>query len=270
MSNECRLRLNRIRPKSAAVFLAVLLIALSAVSLADAELTQKGDVFVKFDGGISPESLPRRSPAPIAVRIEGTVRVPAGAEPPSLSRMRIALNRNGRLDTAGLPVCRRSQLTATTASEALAACGPSLVGGGGIVAKTDFPGQARGLLRGEVTLFNSVDAGRPAILAHVFQPSPPVSYVIAFEIRRSSGTFGTVITAKLPPSLQHNGYLKSIFLRLQRRYTYRGRPHSYLSASCAAPPGFSLGTFPFAKASMTFDDGRVLSATLTRSCRVRG
>ena len=51
---------------------------------------------------------------------------------------------------------------------------------------------------------------------------------------------------------------------------YRGQRRSYLSATCDAPAGFPGATFPFAHASMTFADGRTLSSTLTRSCKVRG
>jgi hypothetical protein len=50
-----------------AAFLAVLALALTAVSTANAELTQRGDLFVRFGGGISPRALPRHSFAPIAV-----------------------------------------------------------------------------------------------------------------------------------------------------------------------------------------------------------
>jgi hypothetical protein len=79
-----------------------------------------------------------------------------------------------------------------------------------------------------------------------------------------------VITGTLPPSVNRNGYLESIFLQLGRRYVYRGRPRAYLSASCPAPSGFSAAIFPFARASISFDDGRTLSSTLIRTCRVRG
>lgn len=250
------------------IFVAALLAALLAVSVANAELTQKGDLFIHFDGGISPKALPRKTLAPIAVRIEGTVRVPAKQDPPSLTRIRIALNRGGHLDTRGLPVCSRGQISSVDSSQAIAICGDALVGSGGIVARTAFPGQSRYLLRGDVVLFNSVEDGRPAILAQISQSAPaPTTNIVTFRIRRGTGTFGTVITGELPPALEHNGYLKSIFLTLQRSYVYRGQPRAYLSASCPALPGSSVAVFPFAKASMSFDDGRVLSATLTRTCR---
>jgi hypothetical protein len=204
------------------------------------------------------------------VRFEGTVRVLEAAERPKLEQIRIALNRNGALDLQGLPVCRRSQLVSTDASGALAACGPSLVGSGGVVAYTELPGQPNHLLRGDLLLFNTVDGGRPAILAYIFEPSPPITSFVTFAIQQKAGTFGTVITADFSSSDQSTGYLKSIFLRLQRRFVYRGQSHSYLSARCAAPQGFSKAAFPFAKASMSFDDGRTLSSTITRTCSVKG
>jgi hypothetical protein len=112
--------------------------------------------------------------------------------------------------------------------------------------------------------------GRRAILAHIFQRDPaPITRIVVFNIRRSRGALGTVISGRLPEVVSRNGYLKTISLQLQRRYRFRGRDRSYLSASCAAPAGFTVATFPFANTSMTFDDGRTLSSTLVRSCAVR-
>jgi len=248
----------------------VTVLAFAAIP-ASAELSQRGDLFVRFDGGISPRALPRKAPAPIGVRIEGTIRVPPGQQHPSLRRIRIALNRAGRLNTAGLPRCQRNQIDPATPTEALAACGSSLVGSGGIIARTALPDQPAATVRAEVLLFNSVDHGRATILAHIYQTEPsPTTRIVSFEIQRRGGTFGTVISGELPESLNHNGYLKSIFLQLERRYLFHGRQRSYLSAACAAPAGFTAATFPFAKASMSFDDGRTLASTLVRSCRVAG
>ncbi len=250
-------------------FLAILMLVFAAS--AGAELSQKGDLFVNFDGGISPRALPRDELAPIAVSIEGKIRGLSGQHPPALRRIRIALNRGGVLDAKGLPTCRQSQIEFATGSQALAACGTALVGAGGIVARTDLAGQANALIRGEVLLFNSVVDGRPAILAHIYQRKPAqIIRLVVFRIQRTGGQLGTVINGTLPPALNTNGYLESIFLQLQRSYVFHGKRKAYLSASCAALPGLSLAVFPFAKVSMSFADGRTLSSTLTRSCKVRG
>lgn len=252
------------------VFLSVVVLAALGAASASAELAQKGDLFVRFDGGVSPRDLPRDSLAPIGVRIEGTIRTHSGHGPPALRRMKVALNRTGRLSSRGLPVCRQRQIDSTTPAEALAICGPALVGTGGLTARTSFKDQSAYLLRGEVLLFNSVAHGRPAILAHVFQHDPgQVVRFILFYIRHSGGTFGTVITADLPPSFNRNSSLKSISLQLQRNYVFAGHRRAYISASCPTPPGVPLAIFPFARVSMSFADGRTLSSTLIRSCRVR-
>jgi hypothetical protein len=119
-------------------------------------------------------------------------------------------------------------------------------------------------------LFNSVVGGRQAIIAHVFQHDPaPITRVIVFRIRHARGAFGTVLEATVPPGVNRTAHIKTIYLQLERHFVYRGRPRSYLSAGCAAPRGFTDVTFPFARAAVTFEDGRTLSSTLVRSCRVR-
>lgn len=251
--------------------LLALLLAVYA-SAASAELTQHGNLFIRFDGGISPRALPRHELAPISVRVEGTIRVPRGGDPPPLREIEVAVNRAGKLSTEGLPTCRREDLKSASPSEALATCGTALVGSGGIVGRASLADdQARLELRAEVLLFNGSDHGRPTILAHVYQAQPlPIVRVFDFSIRRpAKGTFGTVLTGKLPESLNRNGYLKSIFLNLERRYRFRGEERSYLSAACSAPAGFNVATFAFGRASMAFEDGRTLSSTLIRSCAVK-
>jgi hypothetical protein len=260
------------RPYRSRLSMALAIVALATVGAASAsaELTQSGNLFIRFDGGISPQALPRKALAPIAVRIEGTIKALGGDQPPAARRITIALNGGGRLSAKGLPVCHRRQVDLTSSSEALAACGPALVGAGGLTVRTNLSNQATSLARGEILLFNSVGHGRTEILAHVSVHNPaPVTRVVEFDVHHSSGTYGTVITTKLPDSLTRNIYLKSIFLQLQRRYVFHGERRSYLSADCAAPAGFPGAVFPFARASMSFDDGRTLSSTMTRSCKVR-
>jgi hypothetical protein len=249
---------------------AALLSVTATVSLAQAELTQSGDLFVSFSGGIDPGALPRRSLAPIAVRVAGKIRTLTGHRPPSLRQITIEINQGGRLDTHGLPVCPPARIEATSSEGALAACREALVGGGSFAAKVAFPEQTAFPSRGRILAFNSRSNGHRTILAHVYGAEPaPISRLIVFHLRHGSGPYGTVLSGDLPETLIHWGYLKRISLSLHRLFTYRGRVHSYLSAACDAPPGFRSASFRFAHASMTFEDGRTLSSTLTRTCRVR-
>jgi hypothetical protein len=249
---------------------ALVAVSLFAASLADAELIERGDLFVKFEGGIAPLALPRNANAPISVRVAGTIKTLSGDRPPALRWITIAINRGGRIDTKGLPLCRRSQIEPATSQEALASCGPALVGEGRYVGAVSLSEQNAFPLQGRILAFNAIVDGQRAILAHVYGANPvPNSRILVFHIRSSGGTFGTILTAALPVRLNRYGYLKKIVLNLQRHFTYRGRVHSYLTAACAAPAGFSSASFPFVRVSMTFSDGRKLASTLTRTCRVR-
>ena len=246
-----------------------LLAALLFVPDAGAELSQSGGLFARFGGALSPRILPRDSRAPVSVRIEGAIRAPDDREPPALRRIEVALNRGGVLDARGLPACHRTEIASATPRTALARCGHALVGSGGITARTAFPGQPGYLLRGEVLLFNTVADGHPAILAHVFQREPtPVVRFILFHVHRTSGTFGTVLDARLSPSFNRNGYLTSLFMQLGRTFVSDGRHRAYISAGCPTPPGIPIASFPFARVAMGFAGGRTLSATLIRACKV--
>lgn len=240
-------------------------------SLVQAELTARGDLFVRFSGGITPNALPRHSRAPISVNIVGMVRTLSGERPPALRGISIAINQGGQIDSHGLPVCSRGLIEPSSSAEALARCGPALVGRGSYDADVAFPEQSSFPSHGRILAFNARLNGKRAILAHVYGAEPvPITRIIVFSIHESGGTFGTVLEGHLPATLNRWGYLKRISLSLHRNYTYRGQQRSYLSAACAAPAGFPGATFPFALASMAFADGRTLSSTLTRSCKVRG
>lgn len=243
---------------------------LSVAPAARAELVAHGDLFVNFKGGLEPTALPRDSLAPISVTVDGTVRTLSGERPPALRQISIELNRGGVLDSRGLPVCRYNELVSTPDRQALANCRDALVGSGSYLADTAFPEQLAFPSAGHILAFNAVVGGRPAILAHVYGTDPvAITRIITFHISHSRGPYGTVLTGALPPTLNRYGYVKRIYLSLHRRFSYGGRPRSYISAACPAPPGFPGAVFPFARASMAFADGRTLSSTLTRSCKVR-
>jgi hypothetical protein len=259
------------RGKKTAVMLIAAALLVLVVPLAQAELSERGDLFVHFKGGIAPSALPRTKLAPIAVSVAGTVKTLSGERPPALRQIRIELNRGGRLDANGLPRCSYAQLVAATPEQVLAACGDSLVGEGVFHAQTAFPEQETFPSDGHILAFNAVYEGRSAILAHVYGRKPvPISRIVVFRIRHASGTFGTVLTGELPDAVNHYGYVGGISLRLFRRFYFHGEQRSYLSAACAAPAGFPSAVFPFARASMSFAGGRTLSSTLTRSCEVSG
>lgn len=256
------------RPRAVALVAAALLVLCAP---AGAELAQNGDLFVHVAGGIAPTRLSRTDLTPVAVRIEATIRPLSPETPPALREIRIAVNRGAKLSTAGLPRCRRSQIAGESSTRAFAICGQALVGAGGYTVRTTAENKPRSTAEGEILLFNSLRRGRPAILAHLYQDEPgPLTSFITFDIRSSRGSFGTVLAGRLEKAFARDAYLHTIYFNLRRTYRYRGRQRSYLAASCATPPGVPIASFPLARVSMAFADGRRLTSTLIRTCRPAG
>jgi hypothetical protein len=238
---------------------------------ATAEVTQNGNLRVSFTGEIAPRALPRIGAAPIAVAMSGKILTTDGSAPPALLTFQTALNRVGRLDAKGLPVCSLRQIQPSTTAAARRACGASLVGSGSFSASVAIPEQSPFPSSGKLLAFNGVQAGRPVIFAHIYGTEPvPTSFTLPLRISKAKGTYGTVLTGSLPNIGANIAFVTGISLELGRSFTEHGEKRGYVSAGCPAPKGFPGATFPLARTSFAFADGRTLSSVLNRSCRAKG
>jgi DNA-binding beta-propeller fold protein YncE len=235
------------------------------------EIAQKGNLRVTVRGKLSPQRLPRRGVSPIAVSVGGKITTTDGEPPPQLRRLRIELNRNGRLDTRGLPVCRAKQIHPASSAQALRACRSALVGQGHFSVDVVLSGQDPYPTKGRLLVFNATHKGRPALIGQIYSARPfTTSFLVPFTIGKTKrGRYGTVLTAALPKALGSWGHVTGIDLTLSRRYSFRGRRHSFIRAGCPAPKGFPGALFSLARTSFGFAGGRTLTSTLTRSCKVR-
>jgi hypothetical protein len=231
-------------------------------SSATAEVNQKDGVRVKVDGKMSPTKLPRTGSAPIAVSVSGHISATEPGSLPRLTKIAIEVNRNGRFDAKGIPLCRLGHINPSTTSEAIRACGSSLIGEGSFSADVRIPEQSPFPSKGKVLAFNGKLNGAPAIFAHIYGTQPvPTSYVLIFSVKSSGkGTYGTTLEASLPRVTGEWGYVTGIALNLQPKV---------LSAGCPAPKGFSQASFPLARTTFAFEGGLSLSSTLNRTCKVR-
>ncbi len=253
-----------------AIYLAAaLLTSLVIGAVAHAEVVQRGDLRVTFEGSLTPTRLPRSGVAPIHVSMATKIAATNGKTPAQLRKISISINKFGKLDTTGLPVCPLEAIQPATTEDALAACRDSLVGEGQFAANVLLTGQAPFPSAGKIYAFYGEVDGKRAILAHVYGTDPaPTSFTLPFLIRSTKGTYGTAFEASLPQYTSSDGYVTGLSLTLGKTWNAGGGPHSFLSASCPAPKGFPGATFPFAKAALAFK-GRNVGVTLTRNCKVR-
>ena len=251
--------------------LLLILVGLLGVGLAQAKIEQKGNLRISFSGGFSPHSLPRDRLAPVTIAVNGEIGTTDGSHPPAVRRVEIAINRHGQLSTQGLPACSGPLLQSTSTETALQRCRPALVGRGHFAANVEFPSAEPVLANGAMLAFYGRSNGRRALLLHLYATTPVrATFVLPLIISNKGGElFGTTLSAKIPTLAGGLGSVTKIDLKVGRNYTYRGRPRSFISASCPAPAGFPGAVFPLARGSFYFADGRKIDATLERDCRVR-
>jgi hypothetical protein len=250
---------------------AVLLACLPAGVAAARQFVQEGNLRVAFDARLLPNDLPREREAPVTVQLTGAVRTTDGSIPPQLRQISIAMNRAGIVSVTGLPSCQASELQQTSTEAALAQCRSALVGRGHFSADVNFSGAPVFPARGPVLVFNSSTPKHTGLLLHLYGSSPVrAAFVLPFKITRNrKGKFGTVFSTRIPRLASDRGYVTDIDLSIGRKYRYRGKQRSFISASCAAPAGFTTVPYELAKATFSFAGNKQLTTRLPGDCKVR-
>jgi hypothetical protein len=249
-------------------FVAALLLAAASAS---AVVRIKDGVIAKFDGGIHPSSLPRDTLAPVSVHVGGGIRSAVGdaTQLPQLSRISVAINKQGQLFDRGLPVCRVNQIQPATAPAARRICGDALVGLGSVAVQVRIPSQIPFVIGAKLLAFNGPRRdGKKVIFAQAYARDPPGAFILTFQIKDGEGVRPTVLSTTLPPQTRSWAYLTHFELTLHRSYEYQGERRSYISAACSAPDGFDSAPFIFARVTYGFSGGSHLSLAQSGRCRV--
>src|SRR5215213_7357283 len=92
-------------------FLVIMVVALVGAGSALALRLHVGHIVVVTDGGFTPTTLPKRGFAPIELHGYGKISTDDGTIPPVLETITIWFDKNGEVETRGLPVCTKGKLT---------------------------------------------------------------------------------------------------------------------------------------------------------------
>jgi hypothetical protein len=225
-----------------------------------------GNICVADDGGITPTTLPKHEKAPVTARLNGEISTKDGSHPPAFESVDLKIEKNISIDPVGLPTCRAGQLQATSSAAAKRACGDAIVGSGEAEVEVAFPEQAPFRSTGPLILFNGGQKGPTTTLllhAYVNVPAPTAIVVPATVTRIHEGRFGLRIQATVPKIAGGSGSVTEFALVVGRRFTYKGKKKSFLSASC--PNGVWI-----AKGEAKFVDDTVLHISHPFPCTPKG
>ena len=170
-----------------------------------------------------------------------------------------------RPGTFGLPTCTERKLEATTVPQARKACPGAIVGKGYGHAVVAFPESKPINVDSPITLFNGPKkGGNPTVIAHAYTTYPaPVALLVPVVIEKiHKGVYGYRTKAKIPRIAGGAGIPISGHLTIGRKWTYKGKKHSYVNARC------ETGHLQ-ARVEATFKDKTFLSGVFIRACQVR-
>jgi hypothetical protein len=210
-------------------------LGVTAIASAKFDVFRAGNLVLRADGGVSPKKLPRRSYAPVQVRIRGKIATSDGTHPSAFREAEIDFDRNGKLNTRGLPACRGGQLEARNTSAAKRVCGKSIVGSGNGGIQISFPEQRPITVKAPITVFNGGSKGNKTTLyIHTFitvpVPSAVVTTVTIKKVRK--GRYGLNTVSKVPVIAGGSGSVLDFDIRFKRNFRYRGRKQAYFVARC--------------------------------------
>lgn len=223
-----------------------------------------GDLVIVGHGGFRPETLPRHKNAPILIYGGGKLSTVSGELPPILETLTFEFDRHGSVDTTGLEVCTAGKLQATTVPAARRACPNAIVGKGVGSAIVKFPEQGPIPVSSPITLFNGPKVhGNDSVLAHAYTTVPiATTFIIPVVIEKiHKGVYGYRTEAKIPKIAGGYGHPISGNIKIERKWTIKGKKHSYVNARCENGRLQARGEF-------SFKDGTFLKGTFFRPCKV--
>jgi hypothetical protein len=251
--------------RSTQVAALALCVSLAAAGVALGERVQAGNLVVDVGGGFSPSKLPKKKPAPITLKASADISTADGKVPPPLQQLILNFDRNGSVQTKGLPVCTPGQLENTTSPVARKKCKSSIVGTGTASALIAFPDQPALPATSPLTIFNGPKmGGNPSVVIHAYLTIPaPTTFVIPSAITKTKGRYGYRVVSNIPPIAGGYGSLTHFDFKIHKIWKVKGKKVSYASAKCSDGRLQASGQF-------SFGDGTVMSGSVFRPCKSTG
>jgi hypothetical protein len=221
---------------------------------------------VSATASISPRALPSDGNVPVEVGSVTRIKTTDGSQPPTLKQLVFIFDKNGTVDTKGLPVCTAARLAGTTPAAARKRCAGAIVGEGVGRAEVRLPGQAPVEMTTPLTFFNAPpEGGRPTLIAHAYETIPtPKTLLVPFSIERiHHGRYGFRVTIQLPEIAEGYGAATLAKASVGKTWKRGGKTVGYTNAHCSGGRLQVHGT-------LSFTDGSFFPGTLTSPCHTLG
>jgi hypothetical protein len=227
---------------------------------------RSGNLELTVNGGFSPKVLPKNKLAPISLFTSGKLRTLDGSHPPALKEFVVETDKNGSVNVTGFPTCTSGKLQSQDTAHAEAICKKAIIGTGTTSVEIAFPESKVVPVSSKLLVFNGgKKGGVTTFFIHAYITVPvPAAIVTTVKIKKiHHGRYGYLATASVPKIAGGSGSVTSFSLTINKRYTYKGKKMSILSAKC---PDGKLQ----ANGTAVFSDGTRASAGIVRTCTGKG
>jgi hypothetical protein len=225
-----------------------------------------GSVTVSTTATMLPRELPTKANAPITLSTITRIKSDDPSSPEVLEKLEFLLDKNGSIETKGVPVCTMAKLAETTPQVARKRCAGALVGTGTGKAEVAMPGRAPFQISSPVSIFNAPPTGgKPTLIAHAYETVPaPKALLVPIVIERvKSGRYGFRIKVKMPEIAGGDGAPTLAEATLGKTFKRGGKKVGFINAHCVGGRLQVHGT-------LTFTNGDFFPTTLTSPCHSPG
>jgi hypothetical protein len=239
-------------------------VAVVGAATAYAIKAEFGKTVVSATAEMQPRALPVHGGAPVQISTVTRITTKDGSMPSPLKTLSFELDKNGFIETKGLPTCTLAKLENTTPQQARSRCAKALVGKGTGTARVQLPGMAPTKETSPLSFFNGPPSGgRPTIIAHAYETLPkPKTLLVPIVVERvHDGRYGFRANVELPEIAEGHGAAILAEATLGVTHKHAGREVGYINARCS---GGRLQV----EGKMTFTNGDFFPATLTSPCHV--
>lgn len=239
------------------------LAALAVAATASAVLTAPDGNTQELAVSFSPTKLYKKTPTAIKLNVltkTGSATDPNG-KPVPVTEAVIDFPKGTAIESKGYPTCEVSKIEGVTTEVANEVCRKAKIGSGHA---TVLLPSAKGVAaeNAEVTAFNGpAQGGNPVVLLHTFGLAPvQVSQVLVGTVTKyNKEGYGPRLTVPVPLLAGGTGALTEFQTTIFKKYAYKGKQVSYVTATCPSKKLKARGTF-------TFKDGQSLTPEVTGKC----
>jgi hypothetical protein len=251
------------------IIAAVMAIAAIATSVAVAgTVAGNNGRSLSADMKISPKKLSKTTLTPASVNIvtKNTTSSSTGVPGPAVQAV-MDFDKSGKYSNKGLPTCNEKKLVNKDDAEAAKVCKGALIGTGDVsaVLVSLFAGASTPeTATAKLTAFNGVPkGGKPTVLLHAYATEPAlVAYIFSGVVSNyNKEGYGSRFEVDFPSIFGGSGVLTEFNLKIDKKFTYKGKERSLISAKC--PSSKKLKT----RVAFNYSDGETITVPSTQSCK---